>query len=179
MEIIMIGTGTRRALFAAVGCLLVAGCGPAKPFTAPAGPNPPTTSSAASPAAAAATDGGSGLAACVLITEQDASAAIGRAAGHGTAGGNAAFSECIYAHGALIVSMKTDSKAFYETSRSAARAKGVPDLPGIGDGAFKAGTDKFCTLLFVKGTTLVSIIFGGTGAQNAAVAVAKIAVSKL
>ncbi len=53
------------------------------------------------------------------------------------------------------------------------------DLPGIGDSAFKAGTDQSCTLLFLKGTTLVSILFGGTGAQAGAVAVAKIAASKL
>jgi hypothetical protein len=125
------------------------------------------------------TNGGSGITACGLITEQDASAALGRAAGQGTAGGTAALSECIYDHGALIVSMKTDSKALYDKSRAAAHAKGAPDVPGIGDSAFKAGTDKFCTLLFVKGTTLVSILFGGTGAQAAAVAVAKIAASKL
>jgi hypothetical protein len=135
----------------------------------------------ATPAAAATAvkAGGSGMTACGLITEQDASAALGRAAGQGTAGGTAALSECIYAQGSLIVSMKTDSKVFYETSRAQAKAKGVPDLPGIGDSAFKAGTDQFCTLLFLKGTTLVSILFGGTGAQADAVAVAKIAASKL
>jgi hypothetical protein len=145
----MIGTGTKRAMFAAVGCLLLASCGLG------------------------------GMTACGLITEQDASAALGRAVGQGTAGGTAALSECIYAGGALIVSMKTDSKAFYDKARSAARAKGVPDLPGIGDSAFKAGTDQSCTLLLLKGTTLVSILFGGAGAQGAAVAVAKTAASKL
>jgi hypothetical protein len=179
----MIGTGTKRAMFAAVGCLLLASCGPAKPSAAPAGRNPAVATSVAAPAAttAAVTNGGSGMTACGLITEQDASAALGRAAGQGTAGGTAALSECIYAQGSLIVSMKTDSKAFYETSRAQAKAKGVPDLPGIGDSAFKAvaGTDQLCTLLFLKGTTLVSIQFGGTGAQAVAVAVAKIAASKL
>jgi hypothetical protein len=119
------------------------------------------------------------MTACGLITEQNASAALGRAAGQGTAGGTAALSECIYAQGSLIVSMKTDSKAFYDKSRVAALGKGAPDVPGVGDSAFKAGTDKFCSLLFVKGTTLVSILFGGAGAQDEAVAVAKIAASKL
>jgi hypothetical protein len=119
------------------------------------------------------------MTACGLVTEQDASAALGRAAGHGTAGGTAVLSECIYDGGALIVSMKTDAKALYAKSRAEAQAKGVPDVPGIGDSAFKAGTDKFCTLLFIKGTTLVSVLLGGTGAQDAAVAVAKSAASKL
>ena len=194
----MIGTGTSRALLTVVGCVLLASCGTAKPSTVPAGANPAATSSVATPAAssvatpaassgaatpaapaAAVNAGGSGLTACGLITEQDASGALGVAAGHGTAGGTAALSECIYDQGALIVSMKTDSKALYDRSRIAALGKGAPDVPGVGDSAFKSGTDKFCSLLFLKGTTLVSILVGETGAQNVAVAVAKIAASKL
>ncbi len=195
----MIGTGTSRALLAIAGCLLLASCGAAKTSTTPLGAspagtssaassaavpaaaNPAATTSAAAPAATAAPveAGGSGMTACGLITEQDASTALGRPAGSGTAGGSAALSECIYDGGALIVSMKTDGKALYDKSRAQAKAKGVPDVPGIGDSAFKAGTDKFCTLLFIKGTTLVSVLFGGTGAQDAAVAVAKTAAAKL
>jgi hypothetical protein len=119
------------------------------------------------------------MTACGLITEQDASAALGSAAGRGTAGGTAALSECIYADGALLVSMKTDAKALYDHSFAGARAKDLPNLPGIGDSAFKSGTDKFCDLLFIKGTTLVSILLNATNAQDVAVAVAKVAASKL
>jgi hypothetical protein len=194
----MIGTGTSKALLAVVGCVLLASCGTAKPSTAPAGANPAATSSEAAPAAssvappaafsesatpaasaAAVNAGGSGLTACGLITEQDASGALGVAAGHGTAGGTAALSECIYDQGALIVSMKTDSKALYDRSRIAALGKGAPNVPDVGDSAFKSGNDKFCSLLFLKGTTLVSILVGETGAQTVAVAVARIAASKL
>ncbi len=119
------------------------------------------------------------MTACGLITEQDASAALGSAAGRGTAGGTAALSECIYADGALLVSMRADSKALYDQSLAGAQAKGLPNLPGIGDSAFKSGTDKFCALLFIKGTTLVSVLLNATNAQDRAVAVAKIAASKL
>jgi hypothetical protein len=177
----MIRTGTSRALLAAVGCLLLASCGTAKSSTAPTGANPAATSSAATPVATAAAvkAGGSGLTACGLITEKDASAALGRAAGHGTAGGTAALSECIYDQGSLIVSMKTDSKAIYDKQLSTVRAKGVPEVPGIGDSAFKTGNDQACTLLFIKGTTIVSILFNGTGAQDACITVAKIGASKL
>lgn len=185
----MIGTGTSRALLTAVGCLLLASCSAATTSTAtstaPSGANPAATSPAATSAATTAATaapvkaGGSGMTACTLITEQDASAALGRAAGQGTAGGTAALSECIYDQGSLIVSMKTDSKALYDRSHASAKAKGASDVPGIGDSAFKAGTDQSCTLLFVKGTTLVSILSGGAGAQDAAVAVAKVAASKL
>ena len=88
-------------------------------------------------------------------------------------------SECIYAQGALIVGMKTDSKAFYDKSYAAAQGHGSTDVPGVGDSAFVGCTPASCTLLLVKGTTLVSILYGGGGAQNIAVAVAKVAASKL
>ena len=180
----MIGTGMSRTLLAALGCLLLASCGAAKTSTAPAGANPAATSSAAAPAAASPVatssvaapaapaaavkpDGGS-MTACGLVTEQDASAALGRAAGHGTAGGTAALSECIYASGALIVSMKTDSKALYDTSHTQAHAKGAADVPGVGDSAFQysAGT-AFSGVEFLRGTTLVTVLAGGTGAGDA------------
>ncbi len=166
-----------------MGCLLLAGCGPAKPPTAAAGPNPAATSSAATPATTGggATGGGGDLTACGLITEQDASTAIGSAAGPGTANGTAALSSCNYAQGALNVSMKTDSEAFYDQSHADAHANGATDLPGVGDSAFVACivADQACTLLFLKGTTLVSILFSGAGAHDIAVALAKIAASKL
>ena len=122
---------------------------------------------------------GSGSAACKLITEQEASTAIGIPAGPGTGGGPATFSECIYDDGGLIVSMKTDSEALYDTSYAAAHAKGAPDVPDVGDSAFEAGTDGYCTLMFLKGTTLVSIIVSETDAQEKAVAVAKVAAAKI
>ena len=120
------------------------------------------------------------MTACRLVTEQDASAALGRAAGHGTAGGTATLSECIYDSGSLIVSMKTDSKALYDTSYAQAHAKGAADVPGVGDSAFQYGTGTaFSGLEFLRGTTLVTVLAGGTGAGDAALAAAKIAASKL
>ena len=94
------------------------------------------------------------MTACGLVTEQDASAALGRAASHGTAGGTAALSECIYDNGSLIVSMKTDSKALYDTSHTQAHAKGAADVPSVGDSAFQysAGT-AFSGVEFLRGTT--------------------------
>jgi hypothetical protein len=191
----MIGTGTSRALLTAVGCLLLASCGAAKTSTAPPGANPAATSSAAAPAAnpaatssaptpaataVAVQPGGSGMTACGLVTEQDASAALGRAAGAGTAGGTAALSECIYDNGSLIVSMKTDSKALYDTSYAQAQTKGATDVPGVGDSAFQySASTTFSGLEFLKGTTLVNILVGGAGARDVALAAAKSASSKL
>ena len=191
----MIGTSTSRVLLAAVGCLLLASCGAAKTSTAPSGANPAATSSAAVPAAAnsaptssaatpaataVAVNPGGGMTACGLVTEQDASAALGRAAGPGTAGGTAALSECIYDNGSLIVSMKTDSKALYDTSYAQAHAKGAADVPSVGDSAFQYGTGTaFSGVEFLRGTTLVTVLAGGTGAGDAALAAAKTAASKL
>jgi hypothetical protein len=187
----MIGTGTSRALLAAVGCLLLASCSTAQSSSAPAGANSAATSAAATSAAAAASvaapaataaavnPGGSGLTSCALITEQDASAALGRASGHGTAGGTAALSECIYDDGALIISMRTDSKTLYDKSLASAQAKGSPEMHGIGDSAFKTGTDENCVLLMLKGTTIVSVLFSGPSAQDVCVAVAKTGASKM
>jgi hypothetical protein len=187
----MIGTGTSRALLVAVGCLLLASCGAAKSSSAPAGANPTATSSAAAPAAtassaaasaataAAVKAGASGLTACDLVTEQDASTALGRAAGPATPGGTAALSECIYDNGSLIISMKTDSKALYDTSYAQAKAKGAT-IASVGDSAFQYSTGTaFSGLEFLKGTTLVTVLAGGAGAGNAALAAAKIAASKL
>jgi hypothetical protein len=168
-------TNTSKALFAAMGCLLLAACGSAKPTTAPS--TNPTATAAVTTAATAG--GGSGLTACGLITEQDATRATGAAGGPGTSGGSAALSECIYGDGALIISMKTDSKAFYNKEHADAGAKGATDVPGVGDSAFETGTDRNCTLALLKGTTLVSILYGGTGAMTVCVAVAKIGASKL
>jgi len=194
----MIGTGASRVLLAAVGCLILASCTTAKSSAVPAGattavpssaatsaPSAATSAAATSVAApasttAAVTSGGSGLTACGLITEQDASAALGRAAGHGTAGGTAALSECVYDSGSLIVSMKADSKALYDSAYTQAKAKGATDVPSVGDSAFQYGASTtFSGVEFLKGTTLVSIIAGGTGARDVALAAATAAASKL
>ena len=125
----MIGTGTSRALLAAVGCLLLASCGTAQSSSAPAGAHPLRLLLCRNPGCdffcgnpcchgRRRERGGGGLTACGLITEQDATTALGRAAGHGTAGGTAALSECIYDQGALIISMKTDSKALYDAEHT-------------------------------------------------------------
>jgi hypothetical protein len=186
-EIGMTETSTTKALFAAVGCLLLAACGPAKSSTAatanPAATaavtGPATTATPTATAATVAAGGGSGLTACQLITEQDASTATGSPRGPGTSGGGTALSECIYGDGVLIVSTKTDSKAQYNKEHANASAKGATDVPGVGDSAFEAGNDQHCTLALLKGTTIVSVLYGGTSAKTVCVAVAKIAASKL
>jgi hypothetical protein len=178
----MIATRARTTVLIAASCLLLTGCGPAKSALGGRPAATPTVGASARATAAAAAAGrgnGAGLTACNLITAKDASTAIGAAVRDGTAGGSAALSECIYSDGGLIVSMKTDSLDLYNTSRTSAIAKGATDVPGVGDSAFAAGTDDYCTMLLVKGTTLVSILFSGTDAHDVAVKIAKVAASKI
>ena len=75
--------------------------------------------------------------------------------------------------------MRTDSKALYAKSLASAQAKGVPEVHGIGDSAFKSGTNANCVLLMLKGTTIVSVLFNGASAQDVCVAVAKTGASKM
>jgi hypothetical protein len=169
----------RTVLTVATAGLLLAGCGPAK--ASPPATAPPPAASATDPVSTAAAVTGGGLTACDLVTEQQASAAMGTATGPGTSGGTAALSECIYATGSLIISMKTDAKTIYDKSHHDAIAKGAADVPGVGDSAFAGagGGADHCILEFLKGTTLVNILLSGAGGCDAAVTLAKAADSKL
>ena len=122
----MIAISTKKLAFGAMGCLLLAACGSGKSTTAAQrgaiGNGPGNGSGDGSGCAPGG--GGGGLTACGLLTENEASKAIGAAAGKGSGGGSAALSECIYGDGALIVSMKTDSKALYDKQHADATAKG-------------------------------------------------------
>jgi hypothetical protein len=183
-EITMIRTSTRPALFAAVCCLLLTGCGPAEQKASGAEATPASAGTHDSAqTATAAPDGGTDTMACGLITEQDATAAIGSPAGPGTSGGSPAFSQCNFDEGALIISMKTQAKALYDTARASLQAGRFTDVPGVGDGAFETGggASPLVTLEFYKGTTLVSILLApdnGSG-KDAIIAVAKIAASRI
>jgi hypothetical protein len=178
----MIRTNTRFVLSAAACCLLLAGCGPAKSKASGVAATPAAGTDAPAQTAPAAPDPTSDLMACGLITEQDATTALGNPSGPGTSGGSPAFSECVFDKGALIISMKTQAKALYDTSRAHLPAGRFTDVAGVGDGAFETGGGKsLITLEFYKGTTLVSILFApGAGApKDAVIAVAKIAASHI
>jgi hypothetical protein len=173
---------TRTSLIGciAVTSLLLAGC---RTSTSDSAVPPPAGSvpGAANPAARPADNGGGATVACDLITEQDASAAIGSPAGPGTPGGTAALSECIFDDGSLIVSMKRPGRDLYDSSRAQLQGKPFLDVPDVGDGGFSTGSGQHVTLEFVKGDTLVSILLGTTDPSptDAIIALAKAAVAHL
>ncbi len=176
-------TVTRPALLAAACCLALTGCGSAGPKAPGATTTPAAGANAHAQTTTTTPGGGTATMACGLITEQEATAALGSPSGPGTSGGGPALSQCNFDEGALIISMKTQGKTLYDQSRASLPAGRFTDLPGVGDGWFETGggTSSLVTVEFYKGTTLVSILFtpGDGSPKDAVVTVAKIAASHL
>jgi hypothetical protein len=158
--------------------LLLAGCRTStSDNAAPAASDPPAAGAPAVPA----NNGGRSSVACDLVTEQDATTAIGSPAGPGTPGGTAALSECLFDEGALIVSLKRPGKDVYDSSRAQLKAGQFTDVPDIGDGGFETGTGQNAILEFYRGDVLVNILLATTdpSPKDAIIALAKIAAAHL
>jgi hypothetical protein len=165
--------------YAALAGLLLTGCRTstsdnAAPASAP-GP------AAASAPAVPANNGGGSSVACDLITEQDASTAIGSPAGPGTPGGTAALSECVFDESALVISMKRPGKELYDSSRAQLKAGQFTDVPDVGDGGFETGSGQHVILEFYRGDVLVNILLATTdpSPKDAIIALAKVAAAHL
>jgi hypothetical protein len=154
------------AVAAATACFLLAACSSKSTTKPPA----PAASAAATQAAAATASDGSGasaptassnLHACVLVSEQDATTALGADPGvgqedtqNGDFGGN---SRCIYAITSAGVQVSASSIAGKALCDGNRRSNSV-DVPGVGDSAFETpATSKEATVYFLKGDTCVSI----------------------
>ena len=165
----------------AAGYLLLAGCGSSGSADNATGSATNSATTTAGPAAAStgATD------ACTLVTEQDASTALGTTSGLGKEAGSSHSSQCVYGDGALIITTDDQGKTSFDTQRSAITAapKGSwKDISGVGDRAFEAHAGPEVTVTFYKGTIMVSIILSGSSPHaptSAAIAVAKSAASRL
>lgn len=168
---------------AAITALTTAGCGGP---TGSAHQATGGTSGAATAMAQPTAAGPAGVtSACTLVTEQDASTALGTASGRGEETTSTHSSQCVYGQGALIVTTDDQGKTEFETQRSAlsaAPAGSWHDITGIGDGAFEAHAGPEATVTFYKGEIMVSIILAGSGTQaptDAAITAARSAVSHL
>jgi hypothetical protein len=173
----------------AAGCLLLAGCadttGSARQATGATGATGATSGAATATAQPAAAGPAGVTSACTLVTEKDASTALGTASGRGDETTSTHSSQCVYGQGALIVTTDDQGKTEFETQRSAlsaAPAGSWHDITGIGDGAFEAHSGPEATVTFYKGEIMVSIILAGSGTQtptDAAITAARSAVSHL
>jgi hypothetical protein len=171
-----------RVCIASVALVSAAGCGgggtkiptpsaAAGSTAAASGSQSPQGSSVASvPSSAVAT---SALHACTVITEQEATAALGadKGAGQESAPGVPGVGDCVYgattgAGVRLTVDASGVGKAIYDGAHSSYPAGSMTDIPGVGDAAFEITTSTSqVTVYFYKGGTSVSITLD-TGATT-------------
>jgi hypothetical protein len=135
---------------------------PAPAASAPASQATTAAGSTTTPAAS----GGNGHP-CSVVTEQEASTALGADPGPGQESppGAAGLGTCVYGAGSSVVRLSVDAsgvgKAIYDGDRSSYPSASATDVPGVGDGAFEITTSASqVTVYFYKGGTFVSITLG-------------------
>jgi hypothetical protein len=130
------------------------------------------TTAAGSGAAPAATGGNKH--ACSVVTEQEASTALGGpdlGPGQETPTSPAGVGSCVYGGvtgaGVRVTVESGFGKAVYDGERSSYPSASMTDVPGVGDGAFEITTSASqVTVYLYKGETCVSITLD-TGATTA------------
>jgi hypothetical protein len=166
---------------AAVLILAVSGChagvsasgsGGTSQSPAPAASSP--TSQATTAAGSTTTPGASGGNdhPCSVVTEQEASTALGADPGPGqeTPPGAAGAGQCVYGAGPSVVRVTVDAsgvgKAIYDGDRSTVTGINpalVVDVTGVGNGAFETPSGATeATVYLYKGNTFVEITLGTT-----------------
>ena len=138
------------------------GSAPSASAGAPGAATQPTTSDGdgATPQAA-----GGNIHPCSLVTQQEATTALGADPGPGleTAGSapgvfNCGYGPTVGAGVRLFVDASGVGKATYDGDRSSYTSSQATDVPGVGDGAFQiTSSASQVTLYFYKGGTFVSI----------------------
>jgi hypothetical protein len=120
--------------------------------------------------------------ACTVVTEQDASSALGSDPGPGTAAAQSGVTACTYGAAPHMVSVHVSpaGKAEYDQMHAAPVDGATPvDLSGIGDGAFGIFATPVASIAFYRGTSYVSIVILSDGSQARAVTLATTAAGRL
>lgn len=152
-------------------------------FSAPG----PDAASSGTPSSIEATKGSNGegaAGACALVTEQDATAALGAPSGPGALTTQGDATQCTYRNGALIVTTSSKGKSLYDTTHAAITAAPAgtwQDVPGLGEAAFTAHGGPVAMVTFYKGTTFVAISLAAstTPPTSAALQIATSAASRI
>jgi hypothetical protein len=189
--------GTATAL-GVVGCVLLAGCSSSSathanaPTTqasngaASSSPAGATRSTAKPVAATSAVAPTAGIKICSLITEQEASTALGADPGPGQDTTSHGASSCMYGTSPKIVTVNlvpSRGKAAYDQLRAHAPAGRVVDVAGVGDGAFGTSSGPATGIDFYKGDAFVAIVLvaglSGTPSKDQAIVLAKAAAARI
>ncbi len=148
------------------GCQAAGSAGTSQPPAHAAGAPSSQASAAVGSTTTPAASGGNGHP-CSVVTEQEASTALGADPGPGQESppGVAGLGTCVYGAGSSVVRLSVDSsgvgKAIYDGDRSSYPSASTTDAPGVGDGAFEITTGASqVTVYFYKGGTFVSITLG-------------------
>jgi hypothetical protein len=145
--------------------LAVSGCQAGSASNAASAPTSQATTAAGSTTTPAVSGGNQHP--CSVVTEQEASTALGADPGPGQESppGVAGLGTCVYGAGFSVVRVSVDTsgvgKAIYDNDRSTVMGDNpalVVDVPGVGDGAFETpnGASQ-ATVYLYKGGTFVSI----------------------
>jgi hypothetical protein len=157
------------AVAAATACFLLAACSSKSTTKPPATAASAAATQAATAAGSTTTPGASGgnQHPCSVITEQEATTALGADPGPGQESppGVGGLGVCVYGAGSSVVRLSVDGsgvgKAIYDGDRSSYPSASTTDVPGVGDGAFEIATiGSQVTVYFYKGGTFVSITLG-------------------
>lgn len=189
--------GTATAL-GVIGCLLLVGCSsnsathagaPAAhastgaASSSPADP-PGTTSAPVDATSPAAPTTRTKI--CSLITEQEASTALGTDPGPGQDTTSHGASSCMYGTAPMIVTVNlvpSGGKAAYDQLRAHAPAGRTVDVAGVGDAAFGTSSGPATGIDFYKGDTFVAVVLvaatASTPSKNRAIVLAKAAAARI
>ena len=159
-----------------LGCMaLITGCATSGPSNGPAA----ASASVASSASPSASHAGSATvpSACSVVTEQDATTALGADPGAGVAQSQSDVTACTYGAGRSMVSVHVlpTGKAEFDKMHAATSV----DLSGIGDAAFGIFQPPVASIAFYRGSSYVFIVIVSDGSQDTAVALATTAASRL
>ncbi|MEO8093330.1 MAG: hypothetical protein ABI632_00225 [Pseudolysinimonas sp.] len=153
------------AAVAAVGlaCGLLAGCTTAAGV--PGSAVAPGSSAAAAPSVTSAPS--APTTACALVSEADATTALGADPGPGldVQGSAGDATSCAFGESPAILNVTlqpTEGKASFENIKANASAGGLVELTGIGDGALGVSHAPFSSIEFYSGQAFVAIVLGST-----------------
>jgi hypothetical protein len=149
------------------GSLLLAGCSIGSPST-PIAADP---SGSAAPSASASPSGHTGaVAACSLITEQEASTALGADPGPGAADARGIATSCTFGSPPSLLRVDlvpADGKAGYAHALDLAKSNSVVTINGVGDEAFGTFNNAIGAIEFSKGDAVVIVVLAPLDASKA------------
>jgi len=176
----------RRMLAATVtglaASLLVTGCSIAGTGASGPATSQPTGASTtvAPPSASPGADAGAVAAACTVVTEEDASAALGLDPGPGIGVTVTRGTTCTYGAAPTMVSVHVNQAGKAEYDQMHAKAvDGVIELNGIGEAAIGTFHPPVAAIMFYQGTSFVSIVIYGDDSPERAVTLATAAAGRL